>query len=126
MILDASHNPEGAQVLAANLSQLAAATGRAPIVITGVLGAARARPLIDAICRHAQEVQFVVPKQPRACTHRELEELVPPGYRGKIVRATVEELFPSAVHCTAGGADDVIVVTGSIYLLGEVMTRLAT
>jgi dihydrofolate synthase/folylpolyglutamate synthase len=26
--------------------------------------------------------------------------------------------------CTAGGPDDVIVVTGSIYLLGEVLTRL--
>jgi dihydrofolate synthase/folylpolyglutamate synthase len=27
-------------------------------------------------------------------------------------------------HCTAGGADDVIVVTGSVYLLGEIMARL--
>ena len=26
--------------------------------------------------------------------------------------------------CTAGGPDDTLVVTGSIYLLGEVMARL--
>jgi dihydrofolate synthase / folylpolyglutamate synthase len=36
----------------------------------------------------------------------------------------VENLFPARDTCTAGGPDDVIVVTGSIYLLGEVMKRL--
>jgi dihydrofolate synthase/folylpolyglutamate synthase len=41
-----------------------------------------------------------------------------------MIRATVEELFPSPFVCTAGKRDDVIVVTGSIYLLGEVLSRL--
>jgi dihydrofolate synthase/folylpolyglutamate synthase len=40
------------------------------------------------------------------------------------VRSTVEQLFPAPDCCTAGGPDDVVVVTGSIYLLGEVMARL--
>jgi dihydrofolate synthase/folylpolyglutamate synthase len=126
-ILDASHNPEGAQVLEANLTHLVAETGRAPVVITGVLGVARAQPLIETICRYAQEIHFVVPNQARACSHAELEALVPADFRargGRVVRATVEGLFPSAGRCTAGGADDVVVVTGSIYLLGEVMARL--
>jgi dihydrofolate synthase / folylpolyglutamate synthase len=122
-ILDASHNPEGAQVLDASLAHLVAETGRAPIVITGVLGVARARPLIEAIARHAREIHFVVPQQPRACSHAELEALVPGTFRGRIVRATVVDLFPARDRCTAGGPDDVIVVTGSIYLLGEVMAR---
>jgi len=123
-ILDASHNPEGAQVLDSNLSHLVAETGRAPIVITGVLGTVRARPLIETICRHAQEVRFVVPHQPRACSYAELEALVPANYRGRVVRDTVENLFPTPNECTAGGADDVIVVTGSIYVLGEVMAQV--
>jgi dihydrofolate synthase/folylpolyglutamate synthase len=123
-ILDASHNPEGAQVLDSNLAHLVAETGRAPVVITGVLGVARARPLIETIARHAQEIHFVVPAQPRACSYEELEALVPAGYRGKIVRNTVAALFPRPDCCTGGGPDDVIVVTGSIYLLGEVMGRL--
>ena len=67
-ILDASHNPEGARVLDSNLTHLIAETGRAPIVITGVLGMARARPLIETIARHAKEIRFVVPHQPRART----------------------------------------------------------
>jgi dihydrofolate synthase/folylpolyglutamate synthase len=123
-ILDASHNPEGAQVLDSSLAHLVAETGRAPIVITGVLGLARARPLIEVIARYAQAIHFVVPQQPRACSHEELESLLPPDFRGRVVRDTVANLFPTAERCTAGGPDDVVVVTGSIYLLGEVMARL--
>ncbi|MEX2044835.1 MAG: folylpolyglutamate synthase/dihydrofolate synthase family protein [Opitutus sp.] len=125
-ILDASHNPEGAQALDANLSRLREETGRAPIVITGALGEERARPLLATICRHALEVHLVVPNQPRACTHEELEALVPPDFSGRVMRGTVEGLFPAQGGCTAGGPGDVLVVTGSIYLLGEVMARLGT
>jgi dihydrofolate synthase/folylpolyglutamate synthase len=124
VILDASHNPEGAQSLDANLARLRVETGRAPIVIAGVLGLARARPLIEVICRHASEVRLVPPHQPRACTGAELESAVPAGFRGRVRHDTVENLFPAPGDCTAGGPDDVVVVTGSIYLLGEVMTRL--
>lgn len=123
-ILDASHNPEGAQVLDANLALLRAETGRAPIVITGALGAARAQPLLAVIARHAAEIHLVVPAQPRACSHAELAALVPADFRGAVRRTTVAALFPEADRCAAGGADDVVVVTGSIYLLGEVMARL--
>ncbi len=126
-VLDASHNPEGASVLETGLAQLVKETGRAPVVITGVLGVVRARPLIEAISRHAREIHFVVPNQVRACTHAELEALVPAEFaaRGGVVRrATVEGLFPTKDGCTAGGTDDVVVVTGSIYLLGEVLARI--
>jgi dihydrofolate synthase/folylpolyglutamate synthase len=123
-ILDASHNPEGAQVLETSLAQLVAETGRAPVVITAALGVARAGPLMETICRHAKEVHLVVPNQPRACSYEELESLVPTTFQGRVVRATVAGLFPTASTCTAGGPEDTLVVTGSIYLLGEVMARL--
>jgi dihydrofolate synthase / folylpolyglutamate synthase len=125
VILDASHNPEGAQVLDHNLSRLVAETGRRPVVIAGVLGLQRAAPLIAVISRHAQEIHFVVPNQPRACSQAELVALVPADFPGRVVRAEVATLFPAADVCTAGSADDVVVVTGSIYLLGEVISRLA-
>jgi dihydrofolate synthase/folylpolyglutamate synthase len=124
LVLDASHNPEGAAVLAVNLQHLFEETGRRPVVITGVLGAARARPLVETVCRFAREVHFVVPQQPRACTHAELEALVPAGYAGRCMRSEVARLFPATGGCTAGGPEDVLVVTGSIYLLGEVMACL--
>jgi dihydrofolate synthase/folylpolyglutamate synthase len=124
LILDASHNPEGASVLAVNLQRLEEETGKRPVVITGALGLARARPLMETVSRFAREIHLVVPHQARACSQAELEALVPADFAGRVVPATVNELFPDTQTCTAGGLDDVLVVTGSIYLLGEVMARL--
>jgi dihydrofolate synthase/folylpolyglutamate synthase len=123
-ILDASHNPEGASVLDSNLAKLRMETGRSPIAIVGALGEMRARPLLEVLCRHSHEIHLVVPNQSRASTYSELEALVPGTFRGKTVRSTVEGLFPAPGICAAGGDDDVIVMTGSIYLLGEVLSRL--
>jgi dihydrofolate synthase/folylpolyglutamate synthase len=125
LVLDASHNAEGAAVLDANLRQLAAETGRAPVVMTGALGAARARPLMEAVCRHACEVHLLVPHQSRACPFAELEAFVPETFSGRVHRATLEQLFPAPHTCAAGGPADPLVVTGSIYLLGEIMARFA-
>lgn len=124
LILDASHNPEGAAVLESNLQHLLAETGRKPVVITGSLGATRAQPLLETIARHAREIHLVVPDQPRACSHDALAALVPASFSGAVVRNNVAALFPRPHTCTAGGPDDVLVVTGSIYLIGEIMTRL--
>ncbi len=123
-ILDSSHNPEGASVLDTNLTRLGLETGRAPVAIVGALGAMRAGPLLEVLCRHCSELYLVVPHQARASSHAELEALVPGSFSGRVTRSTVEELFPSPLVCTAGRRDDVIVVTGSIYLLGEVLSRL--
>ena len=124
LVLDASHNPEGAEVLDGLLGRLVAETGRRPVVITGVLGTARARPLLATLARHASEIHLVQPQQARASTFEELEKLVPASFGGRVVRAEVAGLFPRPGECTAGAADDVLVVTGSIYLLGEVLARL--
>ena len=124
LILDASHNPEGAQMLDVNLARLVAETGRRPVVVVGALGIARAAPLLATVCRHASDLQLVVPDQARACSHAELAGLVPADFSGPVGRATVAGLFPGPGICTAGGPDDVVVVTGSIYLLGEVLARL--
>jgi dihydrofolate synthase/folylpolyglutamate synthase len=123
-ILDASHNPEGAGVLDTSLGLLGVETGRSPVAVFGALGAMRARPLLEVLCRHCREIHLVMPQQPRASSHAELESLVPAAFRGRIVRSTVEELFPAPGICTAGTRDDVLLVTGSIYLLGEVLGRL--
>ncbi|MFT3781425.1 MAG: folylpolyglutamate synthase/dihydrofolate synthase family protein [Nibricoccus sp.] len=124
LILDASHNPEGAEVLDANLRQLIASTGKPPVVLTGVLGAARAQPLLETLCRHVNEINFVMPQQARACTFEQLEALVPKTYRGVLRRTSVVEAFPGPDQCSLGTSDDVVLVTGSIYLLGEVLARI--
>ncbi len=124
VVLDASHNPEGAQVLDANLARLFAETGRRPVIVIGALGAGRAGPLLETVCRHAREIHLAVPDQARACSQDELAALVPRDFVGNVIRSAVAELFPGPDVCTAGGPDDVVVVTGSIYLLGEVLARI--
>ncbi|MCX6938325.1 MAG: bifunctional folylpolyglutamate synthase/dihydrofolate synthase [Verrucomicrobia bacterium] len=131
LVLDASHNPEGAAVLDDLLGKLVTETGRRPVVITGVLGVSRAAPLLAVVGRHAREIHLARPQQARASTFEELEALVPAEFfsraatgGGQIHRATVEGLFPGPGVCAAGGPGDVLVVTGSIYLLGEVVARL--
>ena len=146
IILDAAHNPEGARVLDQNLARLRAglrlsgtgcqpvklgANGNEtdgespkPIIITGALGAQRARALLEVAARHARELHLVVPQQSRACPHAELESLVPDTFRGAIHRATVETLFPAPNRCALTDKTAPIIVTGSICLLGEVLARL--
>jgi dihydrofolate synthase/folylpolyglutamate synthase len=123
-VLDASHNPEGAGVLDTNLGVLRAETGRPVVAVVGAMGAMRAEALLGVLCRHCAEIHLVVPKQARACSHDELEALIPRSYAGRIVRSSVRDLFPAPNTFTAGGAGDTILVTGSIYLLGEVLARL--
>lgn len=125
LILDASHNPEGAQVLDRNLAQLREQTGRRPVVIVGVLGAERAAPLLETIARHATAIYLVVPNQPRASSYETLAPLIPASFAGPVLRSSIGELFPAANLCTAGTETDPIVVTGSIYLLGEVLAKIA-
>ena len=83
-----------------------------------------ARALLEVVLRHAAEVHLVSPRQARACTFEELLAFVPAAARPRVRRGTVEGIFPDARTCTAGGADDTVVVTGSIYLLGEVLERI--
>lgn len=125
VIVDASHNAEGAVALGRNLANLVVETGRHPIVVVGVLGAVRAKPLLEVIARHAGEIHLVVPQQGRACSHDELASLIPASFHGGVVRSALETLFPQAHTCLPGRAiDDVVVVTGSIYLAGETLVRI--
>ncbi|PTX92688.1 folylpolyglutamate synthase/dihydrofolate synthase family protein [Opitutus sp. ER46] len=125
VLIDTSHNAEGAQVLDANLAELRRETGHRPVVVTGVLGAARARPLLEVLGRHASALHLVVPAQSRACGFEALEALLPAEWRGRAVRDEIARIFPAPGLCLSGVPLEVpLVVTGSIYLAGEVLARL--
>jgi dihydrofolate synthase/folylpolyglutamate synthase len=121
LILDSSHNSEGAQTLDENLTRLCAATGRAPLVLVGALGEHRARALLEVAARHAREIILLKPAQPRATPPEEMEKLVPAAFPGEVYRGIVADLFPAPGRCNLGAPGDTIVATGSIYLLGEIL-----
>lgn len=124
LILDASHNPEGAEVLEKNLLKLVAVTGRKPVIVAGALGEFRAKALLEVVLRYAREVSLVTPHQARATPYAEMIALVPPAQRSRVREDSLERIFPDAGTCVLGGPGDTIVITGSIYLLGEVLERL--
>lgn len=124
LILDATHNEEGAAYLAENLRSLVSTTGRKPVVVTGTLGELRAASLIPTVCQFAREVHLIEARQPRACTFAELEAFVPRDFTGPIVRNTVTALFPQIGECTVGEPGEIVVATGSIYLIGEILDAL--
>jgi dihydrofolate synthase/folylpolyglutamate synthase len=124
LILDASHNPDGALALEENLGRLVADTGLRPAVVVGVLGEPRARAILPVVARHAESIHLVVPHQDRASDYRSLERCIPEDFAGLVRRTTLEQVFPQPDRCSIAAAGQTVVVTGSIYLLGEVLERL--
>ena len=118
LILDATHNAEGAAALEENLASLP----EKPVILAGTLGEDRATQLMPAVALHAREIRLLVPDQPRACSHDVLEKAIPAGYSGEVRRSTLAEEIPAGVRNAPPGVP--IVITGSIYLVGEALARL--
>ncbi|MGH8017784.1 MAG: bifunctional folylpolyglutamate synthase/dihydrofolate synthase [Opitutaceae bacterium] len=124
-IFDAAHNSEGAACLEENLARFVHETGRRPHVVAGVLGSTRAAAIMATVARYARSIHAVaVPHQPRTCSPEELLAMIPRDYIGSVQPAKVDELFPAAGKSRVGEAGESVLVTGSIYLIGEVMDRL--
>ena len=122
--MDATHNEEGAFALEENLAELVKEEGGRPWVVTGTLGEERAAALMSVVAKWARGIRLLKPKQPRACSFEVLEKALPEGFLGEMRRSLVEELFPAKGKLSLGEPGDAVVVTGSIYLVGEVLTFL--
>ena len=125
IVFDVSHNSEGALWLEESLADLVARSGGAkPDVVMGVMGAYRAAALVPAAASFASSLTFVVPEQDRACGFEELSSFVPKAFSGEVAEATVADLFPRKGVCSRDvKTDRVLVVSGSIYLIGEIWDR---
>lgn len=124
LILDASHNPEGSEMLDENLQKLIEQTGQKPLIVAGTLGEFRARSLMAVVSRHARELHLLAPDQSRATPTDVLETCIPKANTAPIHHQQLEDIFPAVGTCSLGAPGDTIVVTGSLYLIGEVLERL--
>ena len=125
LILDVAHNEEGARALDANLAGLVRETGKKPVVITGVLGLDRAKPLLAVISKHAGEIILVRPDQERACGRTSWSAAYRQAATGRVRRSAVANIFPDRGVCAAGEPGGTVVVAGSVYLAGEILARFA-
>ncbi|MEI7651630.1 MAG: Mur ligase family protein [Verrucomicrobiota bacterium] len=116
LIIDGSHNEEGVRAIEPLLGALPS-----PTVVLGALSVDRGRSLLRVASRHAARLVLVRPDNERALAAAELAALLPADFKGEVRLATVAETFPQAGICVVDG--EVIVVLGSLYLVGEVLAR---
>ena len=116
LILDATHNPEGAAALKQNLSSFS----EQPIIIAGTLGEDRALSLMAVVAQHARELYLVAPNQDRATPTEFLKNCL----NREAVESNLSTLFPKPGRCVVGKPGDTILLTGSIYMIGEAMARI--
>ncbi len=117
LLLDGAHNPAGARALAAHLA------GEPPYVLVfGAMQDKDVRALAAPLLARARHVVLTRPRLPRAATPAQLQARTR-GLGG------VRHRQPSVARALAlarrlAGADGLVVVAGSLFLVGEVLARL--
>ena len=124
VILDCTHNEEGARALGENLRERLGPPHGALEVVVGTLGRDRVASLLPVLLPYARALHLVAPDQPRALAAAEIAALVPPTFAGEVRSARLEEVFPSPDSCGLPGSPAPVLLTGSLYLLAEVLERL--
>ena len=117
VILDACHNSGGAICLRENL----AALPEKPEIWLGVLGEDRAKEIIDVVLDFASSVILFEVEQPRACTVDYLRSLIPHSFKGQVIDLNLEKARDKLKNSRSNGT---ILVTGSIYLIGDILRVL--
>ena len=115
-MMDACHNQEGAKALKKQLEKLPA--NKKLLVWFGSMGEDRATEILQVLCEFAAEIRFFQPGQPRACSFEVLQHLVPEKYSGNLQLGEIKNVVP---YLDQINSNQILLITGSIYLLGEIM-----
>jgi dihydrofolate synthase/folylpolyglutamate synthase len=122
VVLDAAHNPAGAEVLAAFLDEAAAAGGPSPVLLFGVLRDKEVEAMLPPLARRAGRVVLTRPPGDRGREPGELLALLPAGTAAEI-EPDPERAAARALEVEAPAAAPVV-VCGSIFLVGAVRSWL--
>lgn len=127
VLLDGAHNPDKMAALAADLpALLAAATGARLIVLLGTL---EGKAFAEMVARLVPHAAALVATEPRVLgkTGAPAVDLAAAaratGLRGPLLVEPDPTAALAAALALADGPDDALLVTGSLYLVGEVRRR---
>jgi len=116
VLLDAAHNPDGCAALARFLAEL----DRRFVLVFGALADKEADTMLDLLAPPAEAVVLTRPDSPRA---------LEPALLARARRATVEvDPYAALARSRSLAAElgvDLVVVAGSLYLIGPLRARLA-
>lgn len=111
VLIDAAHNPDGAEALAAYLEEL----GRPFDLLFGALGDKAVEKMLPRLASGASRVTLTRPPSPRAVDPRVWESLLP----ARMPSAVSDEPATALRHALGEAAGRPLVICGSIYLIGE-------
>jgi len=119
IVLDVAHNPAGAWALRAALSQRY--SGRTLIFVFGIMRDKAMAEVAEILFPLADEVILTQPDNPRAATPHEIRQAAARVDARMLEEPSVAKAFERARQVRS---DVVVVVTGSIYVVGAVLDQL--
>ncbi len=122
VVLDGAHNPSGAATLARTLRTLF--RYRRLSLVLGMLADKDVNGIAAKLVPLADEVFITQPQTDRALPAAELFKRCEPFGKGMQISPTVTEALTMALQ--SADADDLICVTGSLYVVGETLAHLST
>ena len=121
VVLDVAHNPAGAWALRSALSTFY--EGRSLTFIFGAMRDKAIGEIADIIFPLADRVIATHAENPRAASPQQIAELGAHAQTEILQANSVQEALERA--CALAGSNGVIVITGSIYIVGEALGILA-
>ena len=124
VLLDAAHNPSGAERLAEYLGSLGA-NGRR-VLVFGASRDKRVEEMLAPLAPHFQRVLLTAAATRRALPIGDLSGAAERAFAGNGTRAETVEKVPDALNTAFGlaGRNGEVVVAGSIFLLGDALKVL--
>lgn len=119
LLLDGAHNGDGAVALAAALAEV---PRKRLILVIGLMGDKEVAAILAPLLPLADEVVAVTPLLPRALPAEELSRLCGSPSRKCCAGGSVARGL--ALAMARAGADDLVLVTGSLFTVGEARALL--
>ena len=121
MLLDGAHTPSSARALAEVIGELF--PDRRPVLVFGVLRDKKVASLAALLFPGAGEVFLVRPPEERGVPPEELMGLLAPRWRRRC-RPSEDTGIALAAARKAAGPGGLVVVTGSLFLVGDALRHL--
>lgn len=116
VVIDGAHNPAGARVLRVAIDEAFAAC-RQRVIVMGLLDGRDETEMVRTVCSGAASVIAAAPSSPRAMDPQRIASACATlGIPCTVARSVGEALERGKAAVTE---DDMLLVTGSLYLLGE-------
>jgi len=122
LLLDGAHNPAGAEALAVHLAERAASGEPKPMLLFGSMKDKDLAGMLRPLSPHVARMIATRPDIPRAMDSGELAKAASElGLEAEAVPGAAAALERARV---LAGDDGLVLVAGSLYLIGEVLAAL--